>query len=393
VLPEAVGDRFPGGLVVTTDDENTDPEDSTNFKLASWSDILGAAGQSTDVAALPARRENVAVDGDSPIASVVAAVETVPVPSGADAADDPAIYIHPSDPGLHAVIGTDKTGALVVYGLDGGVRQELQVGRVNNVDVRDGFDVGGVPRTLVAASNRTDNTLGFWLVDEATGMLEAAGGEPVVSAVREVYGFCLYQQPDTGAVFAFVNSSGTGDVEQYAVAASADGAVTAELVRSFSLGTQTEGCVADDELRAFYVGEEDAGIWKYGADPDAGEERTLIDATQPDGNLVADVEGLAIAKGEGEDGYLIASSQGESLFAVYERGGDNDFLGKFRIVDGEGIDAVSGTDGIEVTTRALPAPFEGGLFVAQDDVNREPFENQNFKLVRWQDVVDAMGLE
>ncbi|PYK99620.1 MAG: hypothetical protein DME19_08030 [Verrucomicrobia bacterium] len=30
------------------------------------------------------------------------------------------------------------------------------------------------------------------------------------------------------------------------------------------------GCVADDELGLFYVAEEAAGIWKFGAEPDAG---------------------------------------------------------------------------------------------------------------------------
>jgi hypothetical protein len=30
--------------------------------------------------------------------------------------------------------------------------------------------------------------------------------------------------------------------------------------------------------------------------------------------------------------------------------------------------------------------------VVQDDFNREPEANQNLKLVRWADVVEAMGL-
>jgi 3-phytase len=93
-------------------------------------------------------------------------------------------------------------------------------------------------------------------------------------------------------------------------------------VRSFDVGSQSEGCVADDELGHLYIGEEDRGIWKYGAEPTAGRGRTAV-GTVGDGHLVADVEGLSIAYGAAGSGYLIASSQGDSTFAVYERGGSN----------------------------------------------------------------------
>lgn len=100
------------------------------------------------------------------------------------------------------------------------------------------------------------------------------------------------------------------------------------------------------------------------------------------------------APGDGpEDGYIIVSSQGESLFAVYERQGDNAYVGKFRVIDSaSGMDGVSGTDGLDVSVEDLPAPFSGGVLVVQDDYNREPEANQGFKLVPWADVVEALGL-
>src|SRR3970040_397431 len=53
--------------------------------------------------------------------SVLATVETTPVPDATDAADDVAIWIHPTDPSLSTVIGTDKlaSGGLGVYDLAG----------------------------------------------------------------------------------------------------------------------------------------------------------------------------------------------------------------------------------------------------------------------------------
>jgi 3-phytase len=36
-----------------------------------------------------------------------------------DAADDPAIWVHPVDPALSLVLGTDKKGGLNVFDLEG----------------------------------------------------------------------------------------------------------------------------------------------------------------------------------------------------------------------------------------------------------------------------------
>lgn len=44
------------------------------------------------------------------ITTVYATVETTPVPSGGDAADDVAIWVHPTDVSMSAVVGTNKQG-------------------------------------------------------------------------------------------------------------------------------------------------------------------------------------------------------------------------------------------------------------------------------------------
>jgi 3-phytase len=90
---------------------------------------------------------------------------------------------------------------------------------------------------------------------------------------------------------------------------------------------------------------------------------------------------LAIAAGPRGTGSLVASSQGDDRFAVYRRGGRNAYVRSFRIVAAGGIDGVSDTDGIDVTSRPLGRRFPGGLFVAQDGHNDGA--HQNFKLVPW----------
>ena len=315
--------------------------------------------------------------------AVSATVETDPVPGTGDAADDPCIWIHPTDPGLSTVIGTDKSGFyLLVYALDGTEIQRVSTGKMNNVDLRYNFPLGGTTVALVTATNRSNDTIEAYTVNPATRQLEAAGS---FAAGLTVYGMCMYVSPVTGDYYVFVNSSG-GEVEQWRLGDGGSG-VSGTLVRSFQVGSIVEGCVADDELGHFYVAEEPEGIWKYGAEPGDGTSRTLVDGTGSGGNLAADVEGLAIYYAAGGAGYLLASSQGDDSYVVYERAGDNAFVMKFNVVSGGGIDGTSDTDGIDVTNFALGPSFPQGLFVVQDGGNDSA--RQNFKLVPWESVANA----
>jgi myo-inositol-hexaphosphate 3-phosphohydrolase len=62
-------------------------------------------------------------------------------------ADDPAIYVHPTDAAKSLVIGTLKDGGLSVYDLNGKVTQTISPGepgdvRYNNVDLVYSFNLG-----------------------------------------------------------------------------------------------------------------------------------------------------------------------------------------------------------------------------------------------------------
>lgn len=384
-----LGDLFPEGLFVAQDDTNSSPNADTNFKLVSWREIANALGLTVDTT-YDVRLYGVEVDNSIP--TVVAALETDPVGAGVDAADDPALWIHPTDRNLSLIIGTDKTTGLVTYNLDGSLQQLLAIGRVNNVDLRHNFDLDGVPTDLVVTTNRTENSLQIFRINPETRMLEDIAARAIPSAVEEVYGVCMYVSPVSGDFYVFVNSAGTGEVEQYRLFA-VDGRVDAEIVRGFLVGSQTEGCAADDELGTLYMGEEGVGFWRYNAEPDADFSRVQVDNTGIEGHLTADVEGIAIYYGENGTGYILVSSQGNSQFAVYTREGDNAYIGSFTIVEGGAADGVSGTDGIDVLNAPFGDQFPNGIFVAQDDLNINPSENQNFKLVDWALIAEAMGLE
>ncbi len=314
---------------------------------------------------------------------VHATMETTPVDSPDDTADDPCIWIHPTDPALSTIIGTNKSedGGLHVYDLQGNVVQFTDDGKMNNVDIRYNFPLGGEYVALVTTGNRVDNSIAVYRVNPQTRLLKNVAARKITVGLEETYGSCMYHSPVTGHFYAFVNDK-AGRIEQWRLFDTGSGTVDGELVRTLSVPSQTEGCVADDILATLYVGEENAGIWKFGAEPDDPFVGTMVDTIGK--HIAPDVEGLTIYYAGDSTGYLIASSQGNNTFVIYTREGSNDYLGTFRITDGDQIDGTSGTDGIDVTNFTLGPAFAEGIFIAQDGDN--PGANQNFKFVPWESI-------
>jgi 3-phytase len=378
-----MGEAYPEGILVIADQDN-DGEHS-NFKIVGWREARTAAGVAATTFADP--RAAVAATART----VTPVVETVPVTTWGDAADDPAIWVNPREPAKSAVIGTDKNLGLYVYDLDGKLLQTLADGRMNNVDLRDGFVVDGKPRVLVAASNRTDKSIALYFLDPATRRLDRAG-DPVPTGFGDPYGLCMY----AGATghYVFVNNGGDGLFRQWRITAS-NGQAVAQQVREFSVGSQAEGCVADDETGALYVAEEGGGFFRYSAAADGGAERREIDRVDGANGLKADIEGVSLWAGKDGKGYLVLSNQGADNYAVYRREGENAFVGLFHIgADADrGIDGASETDGLDVTSAPLGAKFPDGLLVVQDGRNLSPRETQNFKFVSWRDIAQALGFD
>lgn len=318
-----------------------------------------------------------------------ARVQTTPVPSKHDAADDPAIWIHPRDPAASLVLGTDKRDGLHTYNLDGSEHQALASGtEPNNVDVLYDFRLGRRTVDLAVAgvqAPRNGRGLKVWVIDATTRRLDdiTDGDALPVFGGGTPYGVCAYHSARTGRFYAFVTGR-DGAVEQYELTASAGGRVGGRRVRAFAVGSTAEACVADDDLGYLYLAEESVGIWKFGAEPDAGgNARGRLIARVGEHGLTADVEGLALYSGADGHGYLIASSQGNDTYKVYARGAGNQFVLTIDPSDGH-IDDVEHTDGIAVTNCPTSRRFSRGVFIVQDGHNSGG--NQNFKLYGWEDI-------
>lgn len=313
-----------------------------------------------------------------PPVSVTAAAETVHVgTANADAADDPAIWRNAADPVASLIVATDKRAGLYVYGLDGQVRSFTDSGRVNNVDLVD----TGTHGVIVVASDRNDLTqavLQVYRLNTSTGTLEPLARGP--GGAGEGYGLCLGLREGVLRAYSVLKEGRTHEV-QIDLAGSTP-AFTME--RVLTVATQSEGCVVDNRNGTVYIGEEDAGLWRFAAGTADGELVAPIDNRY----LVADLEGLAIAPAGSDGGYLVASSQGDNSYAVFALPTVTP-VGRFRIAIGT-VGATEETDGIDLALGSFGPLYPHGLFVAQDGHNGP--SAQNFKLVSWQAVINAMGL-
>ncbi len=305
------------------------------------------------------------------------------MPSRGDAADDPAIWIHPSAPEQSLVVATDKRSGLLAYDLSGNQLQHLPAGNLNNVDLRTGA-WGRADLTIAVASARQPAELVVFELDHASGEIREVGrNDPVVD---EPYGICLFLD-EARRPWVVLNGK-DGLFIQFELHAD----YRATEARRWRTQTQPEGCVADDDAGVLYIGEEGHGVWTLAADPGETVQLTPF-ATVADGALTADVEGLTLYRRPGPDGgparnYLFVSSQGDSSFGVYDTE-TRVYIGSFRVGGHTQIDDVSGTDGIAVTSAPLPG-FPDGLLVVQDDDN--PRGNQNFKFVSFSEVRKTLGL-
>ncbi len=325
--------------------------------------------------------------GEHIAATVTPVVETFPVPEkkNEDSADDPAIWVNSEYPEKSIIIGTDKKGGIVTYNLSGEELHYYFAGNMNNCDLRYGFTINGDTVDILAASNRSHHSISLFKIHQ-NGVLDTLHSRIIQSEMAdEVYGLAMYKSRATGKFYVFVNSK-SGEVEQWELF-SDHKRVDARLVRSFSLGAQTEGMVADDETGILYISKEEAGIWKFDAEPEDASGTFIENSSEENSNIRYDIEGLAIYNTGSGNGYLLASSQGNYSYAVFERQGNNKYLGSFRVISGE-IDGVEETDGIEITSTYLGAKFPKGILVVQDGFNYDGHKkkSQNFKIISWEEI-------
>lgn len=318
---------------------------------------------------------------------VTARVQTIPMAQAGDAADDPAIWMHPVDPSASLVLATDKKRGLAVYDLQGREVQFLPVGRINNVDLRQDVRLGDERLDMAAATQRDEHGIVLFGIAADRRVRELAR---LPLGYEDIYGLCM-RRTEQGEAEVFVNDK-DGRFLQVRIERDSGGTIVARRLREFRVASQPEGCVVDDAQSTLFAGEEKRGVWALSAEPGnaQGTDRRLV---LPTGDLLrADVEGIAVYRGAGV-AYLVVSSQGNDSYVVLDATAPYRVRGAFRIGINvhAGVDGASETDGLDITATPLPG-FARGMLVVQDGRKRWPEGPQNFKYVPWEDVARALSL-
>jgi 3-phytase len=327
------------------------------------------------------------------VKEVIPIIETSSAPSWGDNADDIAIWVNENDRDNSLIIGTLKREGLAVYDLNGRLLHFIKDGKFNNVDIRYNFPVNNRVIDIIAASNRSNNSIALYSLDKQRGRLFNIAARNIYSKLKMVYGLCMYHSESDNNYYVFATSK-NGEIEQWRLFPK-DKKVDAEFVNTFRLSSQLEGCVADDDQNLLFIGEEEIGVWKFLIEKGhVVEKPVLIDSVGKNGHLTAEVEGVALYTASGDEGYLIVSSQGASRFDIYSRKSPHPFIGSFKIASNRdlGVDGVSGSDGIDVINLELNDNLKYGFFIAQDDENRNPRAHQNFKIVPWENIAETLNL-
>lgn len=364
VTSAALGDAFPKGLFVAMSDDKT-------FQLYGWEDIAG-----DDLVIAPNGLPQPTPNAIKPV------VITEPVEFDTD---DPAIWINHENPEESLIIGTDKEdgGGLYVYNLDGKIVNKITgMQRPNNVDLEYGLVLNGKPTDFVMTTERYAGAVRIFSVPDMKPL--DRGGIKVFEGEEhnEGMGIALYKRPSDNAIFAIVgrkDGPSGSYLWQYKVEDDGTGHVKMTKVREFGKYSglkEIEAIAVDNELGYVYYSDEMAGVRKYYADPDKGNEELAFFGTDDFGR---DNEGIAIYTMDDGTGYILVSDQQRrNRFNVYPREGSAGDPHKHVLIRSIEL-STELSDGSDVTSAALGSKFPHGLFVAMD-------ENKTFHFYDWKEM-------
>lgn len=377
-------------------------------------------------------------------------------------ADDPAVWFDARHPAASLILGTAKEGGLDVYGLDGHLIQTLAApaapsedaapGRFNNVDILQGLRFpDGTVSDVAVVTDRGRDRIRFYRIDGSdpaaplTDVTDAAVPRAFAATEADVddqytaYGTAAWRDARTGASYVLASRRHTAEVGLFKLAVTPAGTVTYRHVRSLTLpstfhvpggtwspcekpgsGAQAEGLAVDAARGIVYIGQEDIGVWKVKANL-IGAPR-LVDRTKQFGvpgtydadtdecvlgddpgygghHITADSEGVTLFRAPSGRQYLIASSQGDYTYSVYDTSRGDRWTGSFRVAAGPAIDGTEETDGIAALARPLGPAYPHGVFVVQDGYNAAApgaddgdRTDTNYKVVDLSDVMRAAGV-
>lgn len=304
--------------------------------------------------------------------------------------DDPAIWIHPTDPSSSLIIGTDKNedGGLFVFDLNGKILPKKTVSglkRPNNVDLLQGVVLGADTLDIAVTGERMSHNMRVFSLPDMKALDN--GGIPMFEGEteiehRDLMGVALYHRKSDGKVFAIMGRK-TGPsgsyLWQYELSADKNGVVSAQVVRKFGEFSgikEIEAIAVDAEMGYVYYSDENVGVRKYYADPEKGNDELALFG---ENDFADDHEGISVYKTGESTGFIIVSDQQANAFNIYRREGDTGNPHLHTLLKKVYVSTME-SDGSEVTSLPLGVHYPKGLFVAMSD-------DKTFQYYRVEDIL------
>lgn len=288
-------------------------------------------------------------------------VPLVSIKSAATVDPDDMCFHQAGDNSGWIIVSDKSAGAILLFDETGRQLDSVAIPKPGNIDIRN-VNRSGQLNPLVVVNQREPRPQLRVLTIETN-----AHSEPNLRLVDcdlptgpNNYGGCLYHSAIDGQTYFFsTTKTEGGKVQQFLLNENSNGKFTHTRVRAW-YSPICEAAVADDAAGVVFVGEEQVGIRKLGAQPNDPTDGRLILKVGQHG-VTGDIEGLTLYRTGPKTGFLIASDQGRDCFVVLDRVAPHRYLGQFQ------VKGARHTDGIDVAPFSLGKIFSGGAFACHTD--------------------------
>ncbi|KUM54537.1 phytase [Rheinheimera sp. EpRS3] len=153
---------------------------------------------------------------------------------------------------------------------------------------------------LLAAIEDNSNSLYIWRFAPAESMPLQLLHQQLISS-RVVDDLCFYHSSENQQLSLFL-LGGRGGADQLLLQQQQQWLAQPVVIRELNVPYDSTACAVDQTAGALYIAEADRAIWRYQAEPEADEGRSLVQVNKPFGALQGEVKALRVLS----DGSVLA---------------------------------------------------------------------------------------
>ncbi len=329
-------------------------------------------------------------------------------------------WVHPTNPADSLIMATNGDGFTIID-LNGetvfenqpvlmtGNSESISTNRAvgswfRDLDIIYAFPIASdrlIDMVVLADSNK--KALEFHLINPYAihrGTIESMTGwskNHTLGSVDAADFVTAYTSPYTGTYNIFVGDIQGKGIVHLTVFANDMGRVATEFVRRVSLPDGELAAMEIDQITGtLYVAINDpeggGGIYKFDAEPNPQNDDGLMPVviSLDDSEIISPFTDLAIYYAGDKEGYLMASNPTDASITVFDREGENDYLGSLQLGMSQMNETIS-SSGISVLNVNVGPAFSCGMVIVEDTVDENRADNPletttGFRLIKWDEL-------